>query len=709
MFRLPFGLDHPLLGIDISDASVEVVVLEQQQGPHLRSSARLELPPGIVVRGAIQEPKKLVDALRAVRMQLEKEGVRTVDAVFALPEEYTYTRRVVLQKKTGVAWRSQAATAVAESVPYALADVVWDALLLATHEESWTALCFAAPRSIVAAYEHVLSSAGFRPHLAASNAVALAQAFFPTGVPAPTLVLDIGTTTTILSLFDAQGMYASTIVAVGGQTLTQAIATQRGSSLEEAEEKKREAGFLPDAEQGAVFLLLQKNIQPLVQEAEAFMAEYTERLGAAPTQLVLAGGTALIPGIAAYLSAVLDLTIVSDARATALVAKTFSETQTVSWKKTASLYTVAIGLALYGFLPKEKHFSLGSGTPMDDGGASAEQSGVMQNIASVLPTSTVFFRSLLQRNGILLLASLGVIALLFGVLWYKGVFPSALHGGVGAPTSASVERAVTFPVIVSFTTTSSVPHALVGNVYDAEAVGEQLVSLLDVHAGKSTGTIRIQNTAAQERVLPAALLIHNASGTRFIIRDAVTVAARSTSKPLAIQAEKEGEEGDVGPQVFTIVDTAIVPQTGLRISNTASLTGGAPRGTVSSTAIGDAKQTLLATLFNKALLDLKQKKEPTSLFPSNVLERIVMSSSSPVLGSVVVREAVVQARVRVRTVSVTEEQLLAVIRADTAGLLGVASAAQSYIFSGWELGAGTIDALNGTAVISVTVQVSPAS
>jgi type IV pilus assembly protein PilM len=700
MFRFSFGYSRPLLGIDISDASVEVVALEQKDGFGLRAYARAELAPGIVVRGVVQEPKKLAEILLALRQQLEKDGVRTMDVVFGLPEEYTYTRRVTMPKKAGTTWRTLAATAVAESVPYKLAEVAWDALLLPMGEDSWTVLCFAAPLTIIAAYESALVSAGFRPQLAASNALAIEQAFFPGGAP-PTLVLDIGTTTTILSLFDQRGVYASSVVAVGGQTLTEAIAAQRDLSLADAEGKKRDAGFLPDAEQGAVFFLLQKTIQPLVQEADVFMTEYAEHTGATVKQLVLTGGTALLPGIADYLGAVLDLTVVSDAGGVGRVRPQFAAPLATVWKRTASLYTIAIGLALYGLLPSEKHFSLlGSHAPT---GAAEEipQARVTQRaIASI---ASAVRRLPLQRTVFLLLGFCGVVGIALVFLWQKG-FVSSVFRADSAPTSK--ERLVTFPVVVAVAATSSIPDALVGTFFETEAVGEQAISLSDVHVGKSTGTIRIQNTSAEARSVPAATLIATASGTRFLIRDARTIAPRSISKPLFVQAEIAGEEGDVPPQTFTFVDSTAVPQTGLRLASSVAFHGGAPRGTAAEVAINEAMDGLLETLFQKAGAELTQKKDGHLFFPAEALERNILTSSSPALGTLLQRDATVRARVRVRTVGLTEEQLRTALIENAPTLLGLPNteASSSFFFSGWELGAARVLAANRTAIIPVTVR-----
>ncbi|MBP9748949.1 baseplate J/gp47 family protein, partial [Patescibacteria group bacterium] len=339
---------------------------------------------------------------------------------------------------------------------------------------------------------------------------------------------------------------------------------------------------------------------------------------------------------------------------------------------------------------------------------SVKQQATMVDTAAPLHTPSSIHR-LMARWRVLVLVVFAGLALLLVFLWQRGVFLKIMGRNPSEPVLATSERVITFPVVVSLTATSSVPNALIGSVYDAEEAGEQPVPLSDRYVGKSTGTIRIQNTAVQARVLPAGLLLRTASGTQFVVRDAVTVPARSTSAALFVQAEAEGEQGDIAPQSLSIVDTAAVPQTGLHLSNSTAFSGGAARGTVSLAAITQAKQELTEAVFTKAVRVWEQKKDHLRFFPQDVLERTVVSSSSLALGIMLERDALVRVRVRIRTVSLSEEQLLAAARSVAPAQLDGADAAERYVFSGWELGVGSVDQQNGTATIVVTARATPSS
>jgi len=95
----------------------------------------------------------------------------------------------------------------------------------------------------------------------------------------------------------------------GGNSFTEALSDGLNISLESAEELKMVAGLNPDKNEGRTFLILQKEISKIIEEAsrtlEYFRGKYQKEI----KEIIIAGGSAVLPGLADYLSQNLSLKV----------------------------------------------------------------------------------------------------------------------------------------------------------------------------------------------------------------------------------------------------------------------------------------------------------------------------------------------------------------------------------------------------------------
>ncbi|MCS6914782.1 MAG: pilus assembly protein PilM [Myxococcales bacterium] len=174
----------------------------------------------------------------------------------------------------------------------------------------------AAPRTQVAAFIQELDRAGLEPRLVGASALACA-ALFGHGMPGPypAAVIDLGHRWTHFCAIGRQeergpaATFARSI-ARGGLQLTQALARALGVDETEAARLKHQADLgLPSsaAGPGRLAATLREALRPLLRDLRQTLASYAALYGRPPEQLWLVGGTARLAGLAAYLSAELDI------------------------------------------------------------------------------------------------------------------------------------------------------------------------------------------------------------------------------------------------------------------------------------------------------------------------------------------------------------------------------------------------------------------
>jgi type IV pilus assembly protein PilM len=132
----------------------------------------------------------------------------------------------------------------------------------------------------------------------------------------PVALLDIGSAVSHLTLWQKGEPYFARRIDFGGRSLTRAIATGTGTSLEEAEEWKLAAGsdtpaFRLDWESREMHAVLEALRRELADELRRSFAFY-RTIGRLPDPLRLriSGGSARLPGLAVRLSELLDIPVV---------------------------------------------------------------------------------------------------------------------------------------------------------------------------------------------------------------------------------------------------------------------------------------------------------------------------------------------------------------------------------------------------------------
>lgn len=293
-----------ILGIDISASAIKLVGLGGTgDKPVLEYCAKDSLPEGVVVDGAIEKPYDLSAALRRL---VKQSGARTKNVAVALPSSAVITKKLTIPAGLPeLEMEYQVESEAKQYIPFPLEDVSLDFCEIgpsALTPGSIEVLIAAARRERVEALQDMLEAAGLKPvvvdvisyatRLAVGRVVDLQTKASPGTL---SVLFKLGAKTTTMQVLRGQDLVYEREQSVGGSQLTQKIANYYGLSLSEAEIKKCQGSLAHDYEARLLIPYVDGLVQELGRALQFFFnsTQYNK-----VNQVLLAGGSALLPGLA---------------------------------------------------------------------------------------------------------------------------------------------------------------------------------------------------------------------------------------------------------------------------------------------------------------------------------------------------------------------------------------------------------------------------
>ncbi|TSC72656.1 MAG: type IV pilus assembly protein PilM [Parcubacteria group bacterium Gr01-1014_38] len=338
-------------GLDISDTSLEGMELEFRRGSlKLRAYNRVLLDAGVVVDGEILQAQSLRSALLSL-LKGARPSSFSGKAVVTLPESKVYlhtfefpTRLRERQIREAIPFEVQGV------LPVDLADMETDLLFHHSRDRLSQHVLFAAvPRKLVESYLSLLTAAGIEAVAFDIESYTLARSLI--GLRSdPVLLADLGAQRTTLAVVERGGVHGAVSIPVGGTTITEAIKRAAGVSPEEAGIIKGTTGLTAETP-AAVRSAIEESLRPLFHEMNQVLRSHEGHTGRKAEGTVLAGGSALLPGLdAAVADATGRTASVGDPFATPAVQfpAQLSEAD-IEWLQRGRLFFAAsVGLAIRG-------------------------------------------------------------------------------------------------------------------------------------------------------------------------------------------------------------------------------------------------------------------------------------------------------------------------------------------------------------------------
>ena len=251
---------------------------------------------------------------------VRETGIRPGPVAVAIPGQMAFQRFAAIPMAGGAEKFEQMVRYVIEqNIPFPIDEMVCDRQIVGdTPDGDKSVLIVAAKIDQVEALTDAISGAGFRVELVDVAPLALVnvvrQAQPDEGC---VVILDIGAKTTSLVIAEGERIY-NRAIPVAGNAITKEVAAALGCSLEEAEQLKREKGYVSmggvtedeDETADRISKVCRAVLTRLNAEISRSINFYrSQQGGSAPVRLYLSGGTVLLPQIDAFFAESLGIEV----------------------------------------------------------------------------------------------------------------------------------------------------------------------------------------------------------------------------------------------------------------------------------------------------------------------------------------------------------------------------------------------------------------
>lgn len=194
-----------------------------------------------------------------------------------------------------------------QNVPFPIDEVVWDYQLIGTGKDELDVMLVAIKGEIIESITTAVEEAGLAPDLVDVAPMALYNAARYNNADAGgcTLLIDIGARSTDLVFLEANRVFIRSI-PVAGNSITQQIARDLEVSFEDAEDLKLQHAFVGlggayESHENATTDAISKIVRGVMTRMHAEISRSIsfyrgQQNGSKPVQILLTGGTSVIPG-----------------------------------------------------------------------------------------------------------------------------------------------------------------------------------------------------------------------------------------------------------------------------------------------------------------------------------------------------------------------------------------------------------------------------
>lgn len=314
-----FYHDKPLFGLDIGPGSVKVLQLEEPPAgslighrPKLVGYGFTHFDKAAQDNGVIVKPELIAEASQ----KLFKSGligdITTRRVAMAIPGYRTFTRALQLPKLQTKELKEAVELEAEQYISMPLEDLYLDYKVVKQSSDDIELFVAAVPKVIVDSYMDLAQIMGLEVILIEPTLAASGRLFSLGDSSAePAFIIDFGTLSCDISIFDQDILVTGTVVEGGGANFTNAIKSKLGVTLEEAGVIKTRYGLGASKRQKEIEEALSPTLGLIIKEIRRMLRYYEERYGEDRPikQIITLGGGANMPGLSEYLTSALRMAV----------------------------------------------------------------------------------------------------------------------------------------------------------------------------------------------------------------------------------------------------------------------------------------------------------------------------------------------------------------------------------------------------------------
>lgn len=312
-------------GIDIGGSAIKVVVVEKKEGKAVLQNYALVELSGDWPR---QSTDQLLAETTAYLIEIKKRlNLQNANIHAAIPTFAVFSSLLRLPRQNPKLFELAIQTEAKKFIPMPIEEINLDYKILDTPknpadknlkteklaDETVKVLLTTAPKSMIARYTSLFKAASLPIAALETEAFALSRAFL--GHDASTImVVDLGSSTTDIMVFEEGVPSFNRTLDLGGQALTLQLTKQLSLPSQAAEQLKRDIGILPEAPVGTTLQTMKASpleaiIAPVLNEIRYSYTLFERQRGRKIEKIVLTGGSSYIPNLAGRLEKMLEVRV----------------------------------------------------------------------------------------------------------------------------------------------------------------------------------------------------------------------------------------------------------------------------------------------------------------------------------------------------------------------------------------------------------------
>ena len=295
------------------------------------------------------------DTARAISAILKEAKIKTRQAIFSIPDFSTFFTNFDLPPMTKKELPQAVRYEAKQHVPLPLEEVTldWQVIDGKVSEREKTKLKIllaTVPNEVINQYRQIAKLAEVQLLSLEAEVFGLLRSLINQDEKGNIAIIDIGAQSTTCNIIKKRNLYLSYSFDMSGNDLTKTISKALSTDYQSAEDLKKKYGIsgqdiIEDRVKEDVKQVLIPLIDVIIREVEQIFSNFSQKEGSGIDKIILAGGTALMPGLKEYLSESFKKEIE--------IANPFSDIfyppiLENSLKQMGPSYAIALGIALRG-------------------------------------------------------------------------------------------------------------------------------------------------------------------------------------------------------------------------------------------------------------------------------------------------------------------------------------------------------------------------
>lgn len=297
--------DKPLIGIDISSSSIKAMSVDPKKQT-VNGYGSIDLDPIRAKKSLETEGDSyLADSLKLLMSDNITGSFNTNDVAIALPTDRTFCRTFTLPFSVENTLKEAVILEADQYIPIPSSSLYIDYEVIERNRSKKliTVLMSAISKTIVDNTVASVTKAGLRPIvLEPSISSATRLLAITEDATLPTVVVDIGPTSTDIAILNKGSLRVTGGLPVGGSTFTIDIAKKLNIPLENAHQLKVLNGLSAGPRQQKIKEAMSPSLERILAEVKKVIRYYTERINSEQKlqQLLVIGSGSNVPGIGEY-------------------------------------------------------------------------------------------------------------------------------------------------------------------------------------------------------------------------------------------------------------------------------------------------------------------------------------------------------------------------------------------------------------------------